>query len=97
MKSDIEINRECNILNINEVAKKINISEDYLECYGKYKTKINLKENVNYINDNFISNCLNLNNININVNNNYYVSINGVLYNKDKSEIEEENNIINYL
>lgn len=44
MKTDIEINRECNMLNIKEVAQKLNINEDYLECYGKYKAKINLTE-----------------------------------------------------
>ena len=42
MKTDIEISNECNMLNISEIAKKLNISEDYLECYGKYKAKINL-------------------------------------------------------
>jgi len=47
MKTDIEISRECNILNIKEIANKLNISEDYLECYGKYKAKINLDINNN--------------------------------------------------
>ena len=42
MKSDIEISRECKISNIGEIAKKINISDEYLECYGKYKAKIDL-------------------------------------------------------
>ena len=44
MKTDIEINRECNMLNIKEVARKLNISENNLECYGNYKAKINLTE-----------------------------------------------------
>ena len=42
MKTDIEISRECNMLNIKEIATKLNIKEDYLEPYGKYKAKINL-------------------------------------------------------
>ena len=42
MKTDIEISNECNILSINEVAKKLNIDDKYLENYGKYKAKINL-------------------------------------------------------
>ncbi|MBE6139246.1 MAG: formate--tetrahydrofolate ligase [Firmicutes bacterium] len=42
MKTDIEISNECNMLNIKEIASKLNISEDYLENYGKYKAKINL-------------------------------------------------------
>jgi len=45
MKTDIEISNECNILNIKEIANKLNISEEDLECYGKYKAKINLNIN----------------------------------------------------
>ena len=44
MKTDIEINHECNILNIKEIAEKLNISEENLECYGNDKAKINLNE-----------------------------------------------------
>ena len=40
---DIEIAKNANIKNINEIAKKINISEEYLEQYGNYKAKIDLK------------------------------------------------------
>lgn len=40
MKSDIEIAREAKMLPIAEVAKKIDVSEDDLELYGKYKAKI---------------------------------------------------------
>ncbi len=43
MKSDIDISRECNLLNITEIAKKLNI-ENNIECYGKFKAKINLNE-----------------------------------------------------
>ena len=40
MLSDIEISKSCKMLPIQEVAKKINISEDDLELYGKYKAKL---------------------------------------------------------
>ena len=43
MKTDIEISNECNMLNIKDIANKLNINEEYLECYGKYKAKINLE------------------------------------------------------
>ena len=45
MKSDIEISRECKLENIKKIAKKIGISGQYLECYGKNKAKINLNIN----------------------------------------------------
>ena len=41
-KTDIEIARECKMELISEIAKKLDISDDYLEMYGKYKAKINL-------------------------------------------------------
>ena len=37
---DIEIARNAELKNINEIAKKIGITEDNLEQYGKYKAKI---------------------------------------------------------
>ena len=40
MKTDIEIAQEAQLLPIKDVAKQINISEDDLEFYGKYKAKI---------------------------------------------------------
>lgn len=43
MKSDIEIAQEAKMLHIREVAKKLDIEEDYLEYYGKYKAKILLR------------------------------------------------------
>ncbi len=39
-KSDIEIAREAELWPIKEVAKKLDISEDDIELYGKYKAKI---------------------------------------------------------
>ena len=42
MNKDLEISNNANVLNITEVAKKININEDDLECYGKNKAKLNL-------------------------------------------------------
>ncbi|MBQ7798448.1 MAG: formate--tetrahydrofolate ligase, partial [Clostridia bacterium] len=43
MESDIEINRECRGLDIKKIAKKLNISSRYLECFGKNKAKISLE------------------------------------------------------
>ena len=43
--SDIEIAKGASLKNINEIAKKIGISEEYVEQYGKYKAKIDLKIN----------------------------------------------------
>jgi formate--tetrahydrofolate ligase len=44
MLSDIEIAENCKLKDIREIAKKLNLCEDDLELYGKYKAKINLKE-----------------------------------------------------
>ena len=38
--SDIEIAQQCEMKHINEIAKKLDISDDYIEQYGKYKAKI---------------------------------------------------------
>ena len=43
LKSDIEIARQCKMLPVTEVAKRAHIDEDYIEQYGKYKAKIDLK------------------------------------------------------
>lgn len=40
MKTDIEIAQEARMLHIREVAKKLDIKEDELELYGKYKAKL---------------------------------------------------------
>ena len=40
MKSDIQIAQESTLTPIQEIAKKINISEEQLEMYGKYKAKV---------------------------------------------------------
>lgn len=40
MKTDIEIAQEAVLESVTEVAKKLQISEDELELYGKYKAKI---------------------------------------------------------
>ena len=48
--SDIEIARSIKMENISEIAKKINLLEDNIEMYGKYKAKVNsneLEENLN--------------------------------------------------
>ena len=41
--TDIEIARNTKLENITEIAKKLDISEDELEQYGKYKAKISSK------------------------------------------------------
>ena len=40
---DIEIARAAKVDRINKIAEKINIDEEYIEQYGKYKAKIDLK------------------------------------------------------
>ncbi|MCR5420082.1 MAG: formate--tetrahydrofolate ligase [Lachnospiraceae bacterium] len=40
MKSDIEIAQEAKLLPIKDIAGKLDISEDDLELYGKYKAKL---------------------------------------------------------
>ena len=40
MKSDIQIAQEAQMVNIKEVAAKLDIKEDDLEFYGKYKAKL---------------------------------------------------------
>ena len=42
MKTDIEIAQEAKAENIEKIAKKIGLSKDDIECYGKYKAKIPL-------------------------------------------------------
>ena len=41
MKSDLEVQKEIKLRNIKDVAKELDLSEDDLELYGKYKAKIN--------------------------------------------------------
>lgn len=49
--SDIEIAQAAKLLPIAEVAKKIGLTEDDLEFYGKYKAKISM-ETINRLQDN---------------------------------------------
>ncbi|MFR8146255.1 MAG: formate--tetrahydrofolate ligase [Clostridia bacterium] len=42
MMQDIEIARNAKLKNINEIADRLKINEEYLEQYGKYKAKISL-------------------------------------------------------
>ncbi|MCR4821510.1 MAG: formate--tetrahydrofolate ligase [Treponema sp.] len=44
MLTDIEISQQNKMIPIVDVAKKIGISEDSLELYGKYKAKITMEE-----------------------------------------------------
>ena len=43
MLSDLEIAQQAQILNIKEIAEKVDLTEDDLELYGKYKAKINVE------------------------------------------------------
>lgn len=42
MKTDIQIAQEAKIVNISEIVKKVGLTEDDIEHYGKYKAKVNL-------------------------------------------------------
>lgn len=42
MKTDIEIAQEATMLPIGQIAKRIDLTEDEIEFYGKYKAKIDL-------------------------------------------------------
>ncbi|MBE7089039.1 MAG: formate--tetrahydrofolate ligase [Clostridiales bacterium] len=44
MLSDIQIAESCKLKDVREIAKKLNLLEDDLELYGKYKAKINLSK-----------------------------------------------------
>jgi len=52
MKTDIEIAQAAKLLHIKKIAEKLNLNEDDLELYGKYKAKIPL----NFINEDNIKN-----------------------------------------
>lgn len=47
MLSDLEIAQKAEMKPITEIAKKLGISEDNLEQYGKYKAKVSLNANSN--------------------------------------------------
>ena len=40
MKSDLEIANETKMLEIKKIAKKLNLSDNEYELYGKYKAKV---------------------------------------------------------
>ncbi len=42
MKSDIEIAQNAKMLHILKVAEKMGLTEDDIDLYGKYKSKISL-------------------------------------------------------
>ena len=42
MLSDLEIAQKADIKPVTEIAKKLNLNEDDLELYGKYKAKVNV-------------------------------------------------------
>ena len=39
---DIEIARKAKLKNVKEITDKLNIPEEYVELFGKYKAKISL-------------------------------------------------------
>ena len=45
MFSDIEIARQADIMPIADIASNLGIPSEYLETYGNYKAKVNLKIN----------------------------------------------------
>ena len=47
-KRDLEIAQSCRMSPIEDIAEKIGIGEQWLECYGKYKAKVDL----GYLGDN---------------------------------------------
>ena len=47
-KRDLEIAQSCRMSPIEDIAEKIGIGEQWLECYGKYKAKVDL----GYLDDN---------------------------------------------
>ena len=51
MNIDLEIAKKCMMLDISDVANKLDISDKYIENYGKYKAKISL-DIMNDIKDN---------------------------------------------
>ena len=42
--TDIEIANSCEKKNIIDVAKDLGLNEDLIECYGKYKAKVNFSD-----------------------------------------------------
>ena len=44
---DIEIARNAKLENITKIAEKLNLSEDEIDCYGKYKAKIKVNKSKN--------------------------------------------------
>lgn len=42
MNNDLNIAKNCKMLDINEIANKLSIGNNYIDTYGKYKAKISL-------------------------------------------------------
>ena len=80
--SDIEIAQCCEMKHINEIAKKLDISDDYIEQYGKYKAKIdyNLLNNSSRENGKLIL-AENIANIILSSNGRYLLMYEGLVYN----------------
>ena len=41
-KSDIQIAQECEMLHIDEIARRAHVDDKYIEHYGRYKAKVDL-------------------------------------------------------
>ncbi len=50
MKTDIDIAREAEPKKIGDIATRLGISDEYLELYGKFKSKVNLSINKDKLN-----------------------------------------------
>ena len=42
--SDIDIEKSCVKKNISDIAKSLNLTDDDIECYGKYKAKLSYEK-----------------------------------------------------
>ena len=51
MKTDIQIAREAEPKTIDKIADQLGIGEEYLERYGKFKSKIDLSINQEQLKD----------------------------------------------
>jgi len=79
----------CNGKNINTITLPNTIDTIYELAFSRCKnlTSINISDSVKYINLFAFDECKSLNKINVSKNNKYYCSLEGVLYNKDRTSL----------
>lgn len=92
--------RECSSLESIDIPKSLAKIADnaFLNCTSL--RSINIPLSVKHIGEYAFRNCSSLENINVSANNEYYSSIDGVLFNKDKTRLikfPEGKNITNYI